>query len=73
MDKKVIAFAKKNLYRKNDYESTVKMSVCVSVNPVCATNQELNASELVSSLSVYENHYMSAAFAQPIRSRMHVS
>jgi len=49
------------------------MSVCVSVNPVCATNQELNASELVSSLSVYENHYMSATFAQPIRSRMHVS
>ena len=44
---------KKNLYRKNDYESTVKMSVCVSVNPVCATNQKLNASELVSSLSVY--------------------
>ena len=67
------AAGKKNLYRKNDYESTVKMSVCVSVNPVCATNQELNASELVSSLSVYENHYMSAAFAQPIRSRMHVS
>ena len=33
------------------------MSVCVSVNPVCATNQELNLSELVGSLSAYKYFY----------------
>ena len=49
------------------------MSVCVSVNLFCATNQELNASDLVSSRSVNENHYLYAYFVQLIRSRMHVS
>ena len=40
------------------------MSVCVSVNPICATNKELNLiSWLVSFLSVYENYYLSASFA----------
>ena len=40
------------------------MSVCVSVNSICATNKELNMiSWLVSSLSVYENYYLSASFA----------
>ena len=46
------------------------MSVCVSVNPVFATNQELNLTVLVSSLSVYANYSLSATFAQPIRSRI---
>ena len=32
------------------------MSVCVSVIPVCATNQELNLTVLFSSLSVYANY-----------------
>ena len=46
------------------------MSVCVSVNPICATNKELNSTECVSSLSVYENHYLSASFDQPIKNRI---
>ena len=46
------------------------MSVCLSVNPVCATNQELNLTVLVSSLSVNANYYLSASFVQPIRSRI---
>ena len=46
------------------------MSVCVSVNPVCATIQELNLTVLVGSLSVYANYQLSATFAQPIRSRI---
>ena len=44
------------------------MSVCVSVSPICATNEELNLVCLfVSSLSAYENHYLSASFDQPIK------
>ena len=46
------------------------MSVCLSVIPVCATNQELNRTVLVSSLSVYANYQLSATFDQPIRSRI---
>ena len=44
------------------------MTVCVSVNPFCEANQELNLTELVSSLSLYSNYYLSASFAQPIKS-----
>ena len=46
------------------------MSVCVSVIPVCATNQELTFSQFVSALSVYANYQLSATFVQPIRSRI---
>ena len=46
---------KKNLYRNSKAEPS-DMSVCVSVIPVCATNQELTFSQFVSSLSVYANY-----------------
>ena len=36
------------------------MSVCVSANPVFATNKELNLTVLVCSLSVDANNYLSA-------------
>ena len=45
------------------------VSMCAN-NPICATNQELNLTELVSSLSVCENHYLSASIDQPIKSRI---
>ena len=48
------------------------MSVCVSVNPVCSTNHPIRSLTLVSSLYVYANanQYLSASFAQPIKSRI---
>ena len=63
-------YPKKNLYRNSKVESGCDVSVCVSVIPVCVTNQELNLTVLVSSLSVYANNYLSACFVQPIRSRI---
>ena len=36
---------------------------------IVATNQELNLTVLVSSLSVFANYNLSASFVQPIRSR----